>query len=91
MYAEIAADEAADVELRLGSDDGFALWLNGERIGGKKVNRALKPGQDKIKAKLKAGTNAVLMKVLQGGGDWAGCLQIVGPKGGKIAFETRKK
>lgn len=91
MFAEITAEEAADVEMRLGSDDGFVLWLNGKRVGGQKVNRALKPGQDKMKAKLQAGTNAILMKVLQGGGDWGGCLQIVGPKGGKVAFTTRKK
>ena len=91
MYAEVTAAQDADVELRLGSDDGFVLWLNGQRVAGKKLNRGIKPGQDKIKAKLKAGTNQILMKVLQGGGDWAGCLQIVGPKGGKVDFQVRTR
>ncbi len=91
MYAEVTVEKDTPVELRLGSDDGFVLLLNGKTVGGKKVNRALKPGSDKIKATLKAGANQVLMKVLQGGGDWAGCLQIVGPRGGKVAFAERKK
>ena len=91
MYAEVTLEREADAELRLGSDDGFVLWLNGQRLGGKKVNRGLSPGTDKFRAKLKAGANQVLMKVLQGGGDWAGCLQIVGPKGGKVDFQVRTK
>ena len=91
MYAEVTAAQAADVELRLGSDDGFALWLNGQRIAGKKVNRALKPGSDRIKARLKAGVNQILMKVIQGGGDWSGCLQILDRKGGKVEFTVRNK
>jgi hypothetical protein len=91
MYAEVSVEEGADAELRLGSDDGFVLWLNGEKLGGKDVSRALRPGSDKARAKLKAGVNKVLMKVLQGGGDWSGCLQIVGPKGEKLAFTERKK
>ncbi len=91
MFAEVTVEKDTPVELRLGSDDGFVLLLNGKSVGGKKVNRACKPGEDKIKATLKAGANQVLMKVLQGGGDWAGCLQIVGPKGEKIAFAERKR
>jgi len=91
MYAELNAEAAGDIEVRLGSDDGFVLWVNGERIGGKNVNRALNPASDKLKAKLKAGANTVLMKVIQGGGDWSGCLQIVGPKGEKIAFTQPSK
>ena len=91
MFAEVTVEKDTPVELRLGSDDGFVLLLNGKTVGGKKVNRACKPGEDKIKATLKAGANQVVMKVLQGGGDWAGCLQIVGPKGEKVEFQTRSK
>ena len=91
MYAEVTVAQATDVELRLGSDDGFALWLNGQRLAGKKVNRGMKPGQDRMKAALNAGANQILMKVIQGGGDWSGCLQIVGPKGEQAAFTVRNK
>jgi len=90
MYAEVTVEKETEVELRLGSDDGFVLWLNGARLGGLDGNRGNNPGSDKFKATLKAGANKVLMKVIQGGGDWSGCLQIVGPKGEAVAFTVAK-
>ena len=91
MYAEITVEKETPAELRIGSDDGFALWLNGKQVAVKDVNRALRPASDKCKATLAAGVNKILMKVVQGGGDWAGCLQIVGAKGEAIEFTTRTK
>jgi hypothetical protein len=91
MAAEVSVEAATPVELRVGSDDGFILFLNGKRLMAKNVNRALKPEADKVKAELQKGANTVVLKVTQGGGDWGGCLRIVGPDGGKIAFENRKK
>jgi len=90
MYAEVTVAKETEAELRLGSDDGFVLWLNGTRLGGVNTSRACQPGSDKFKATLKAGANKVLMKVIQGGGDWSGCLQIVGPKGEAVAFTVAK-
>lgn len=91
MYAEVTVQQPTEVELQLGSDDGFVLWLNGQKLGGKNVSRALKPASDKFKATLKAGANQILLKVIQGGGDWAGCLRIVGPKGEKVPFALSKR
>jgi hypothetical protein len=88
MYAEVTVEKEAEVEVRLGSDDGFVLWLNGQKLGGKDASRGLNPGSDKFKASVKAGANKVLMKVLQGGGDWSGCLQLVTPKGEPLGFTT---
>ncbi len=90
MFAEVTVERETEVELRLGSDDGFVLWLNGAKLGGKDGSRACQPGSDKFPAKLKSGANKLLMKVIQGGGDWAGCLQIVGPKGEPPAFTIGK-
>ncbi|MBM4037293.1 MAG: ThuA domain-containing protein [Planctomycetes bacterium] len=90
MYAEVTVEKETEAELRLGSDDGFVLWLNGQRLGGVNTSRGNNPGSDKFKTTLKAGANKVLMKVIQGGGDWSGCLQIVGPKGEPVAFTVGK-
>jgi len=90
LFAELSVEKETPVEVRLGSDDGFVLWLNGEKLGGNNANRACAPGADKFKATLRAGANKVLMKVIQGGGDWAGCLQIVGPKGEAVAFQLAR-
>ncbi|MFP4056259.1 MAG: ThuA domain-containing protein [Candidatus Brocadiia bacterium] len=91
MYTEVQVENPTQAELRLGSDDGFVLWLNGQRLGGKDVSRAIRPGSETFKATLQAGTNKVLLKVLQGGGDWSGCLQLVSPEGKPLDFQVRKK
>jgi hypothetical protein len=91
LYAEVTVEKETPAEIRLGSDDGFVLWLNGQRLAGVKANRALKPGSDTAKAPLAAGANKILLKVLQGGGDWSACLQIVAPDGGKVEFTQRTK
>jgi len=91
MYAEVTVPKETPVQVLIGSDDGFVAFLNGERIGGVKANRGIQPGQDKLKATLKAGVNRILMKVLNGGADWAGCMQILGPQGEKVEFTTRTK
>ena len=91
MYAEVKAEKDTPVEIQLGTDDGFMLLLNGEVVGAKKVSRGLNPGSDKFKTKLKAGVNKIVMKVTQGGGDWAGCLQIVAPKDAKLEFPAPLK
>jgi type 1 glutamine amidotransferase len=91
MYAEVTIEKETPVQVLVGSDDGFVAFLNGERIGGVKANRGIQPGQDKLKATLRAGVNRVLMKVLNGGADWAGCMQIVGPNGEKVEFAVRDK
>jgi hypothetical protein len=91
MAAEVTVEKETPVEIRLGSDDGFVLFVNGKRIAGAKTNRALKPASDKAKATLEAGANWIVLKVLQGGGDWSGCLQILGADGKKVEFTERKK
>jgi type 1 glutamine amidotransferase len=90
MFAEVTLPAETDAELRLGSDDGFVLWLNGERLGGQNVSRGISPGSDVFKARLKAGPNHLLMKVLQGGGDWSGSLQLVGTDGKPLPAATGK-
>jgi hypothetical protein len=58
----IRADKKQDVVLSIGSDDGVKVWLNGEIVHGKNVNRALKCGEDQVKVTLKEGENALLLR-----------------------------
>ena len=57
--------------MSLGSDDTLTVWLNGEKIVSENVQRACAPDQTKAVLKLKPGKNKLLMKVCQGGGEWA--------------------
>ena len=54
--------------LSIGSDDGIQIWLNGDKIHDHRVTRALAAAQDKVKVKLKAGKNLLLLKLDQGNG-----------------------
>ncbi|MFI5378209.1 MAG: hypothetical protein ACHRHE_02780 [Tepidisphaerales bacterium] len=67
----LTSQTAQDITFEVGSDDGFALWLNRKKIGGNNAVRPCTPGSDEVKAHLNKGSNTVLLKVTQGGGEWA--------------------
>ncbi|HEV8379492.1 MAG TPA: HEAT repeat domain-containing protein [Tepidisphaeraceae bacterium] len=70
--------------LEIGSDDGVKVWVNGKLVHANNAARPVKQGEDKVKIDLKQGSNVVLMKITQGGGDWACCARLVGTDGKKI-------
>jgi wyosine [tRNA(Phe)-imidazoG37] synthetase (radical SAM superfamily)/lysophospholipase L1-like esterase len=68
-----------DAELLLGSDDGFAVWLNGEQVGANlDVGRWLAPDSDKFRAKVRKGRNVLLVKITQVSGEWGFCVRFQG-------------
>jgi hypothetical protein len=71
LYREIESDKARELPVSLGSDDTLTVWLNGEKIVSENVARACAADQTKAVFKLKKGKNTLLMKVCQGGGEWA--------------------
>ena len=85
-YAEIAVEQDQDVVVRMGSDDGYRLWVNGELVTENRVDRGLTPDSDSAEARLVAGVNRILIKVSQGGGGWAYCLRLTAPDGRGVAF-----
>ncbi|HET9316830.1 MAG TPA: SGNH/GDSL hydrolase family protein [Vicinamibacteria bacterium] len=78
-YARVVlqADRATTLHLSMGSDDGLAVFLGGQRVFARDVMRSLRKGEDELELPLAAGRNQVLFKVTQGGGDFA------------LAFEAR--
>ena len=72
--ADAPADAAA--VLKLGSDDGLVVWLDGERVHEHDVMRALGVDQDQVTIRPRAGRNALLLKITQGGGDWSFCARL---------------
>jgi len=79
-YAEITSPRPRRVKIKIGSDDGVVVWLNGRRIHGTNADRGLHVDEDVIPAELRAGKNALLVKVLQGGGGWQLCVRITDPQ-----------
>ncbi|MHC4248345.1 MAG: HEAT repeat domain-containing protein [Planctomycetota bacterium] len=84
MKTHIWAPEAIDALLEMGSDDGIKVWIGDKVVHSNNATRGLAVGQDKAKARLSRGWNKVLVKIAQGGGDWAFCLRIVNSDGGFI-------
>ncbi|MBI5834902.1 MAG: hypothetical protein HZB16_21585 [Armatimonadetes bacterium] len=70
-YVRIVAPKALECDLSLGSDDGCKAFLNGELVHSNPADRACAKDSDKAKLALREGDNDLLIKVVQGGADWA--------------------
>lgn len=71
LQREIEVATATELPVSLGSDDTLSVWLNGEKILSENQQRACAPDQHKLVLKLKPGKNTLLLKICQGGGEWA--------------------
>ena len=73
----IGSEVAGDTEIRLGSDDGVAVWINGERVHLFPGERSLSRDQDVFEVNLKAGANRCLVKVFQRTQDWGFAMRVL--------------
>jgi len=77
----VDSDADKDVELRIGSDDGYKLWLNHALVAEQNVYRAMEMDQETYKVKLNKGKNLILLKVTQDWGEYQFTMRIVGADG----------
>jgi HEAT repeat protein len=82
LRTQITSDEEQDVILSFGSDDGIKAWVNGKVVHANNATRGLTPDQDKVPVKLNKGVNALVVKVTNGGGQWAFSCGICAVEGG---------
>jgi hypothetical protein len=78
------SDTDKDVEVRVGSDDGYKLWLNHQLIAEVHEYRAMSMDQETHKVKLNKGKNLLLIKVDQDTGEFQFMLRVVGADGKEI-------
>ncbi|MHC4505678.1 MAG: HEAT repeat domain-containing protein, partial [Planctomycetota bacterium] len=76
LRTKVPSSRERKATLEIGSDDGVKVWLNGKLVHAKNASRGLREGEDRAKVTLKQGSNTLLLKITQGGGDWAACLKI---------------
>ncbi|HEX3043927.1 MAG TPA: hypothetical protein VHY08_04160 [Bacillota bacterium] len=69
-YLEVTSSQAQKVALKLGSDDGVKVWLNGALIWVNHSHRMVIPDQDAVAVNLRRGVNRLLVKVEQASFDW---------------------
>lgn len=86
-YAHVYLKSPAEVDCNLvfGSDDGVALWLNGESIYILRVRRPADPNQTTLPAHLRVGWNRLLVKVDQGAGGWGFFMRLQSRDGKPLA------
>ncbi|HSW43955.1 MAG TPA: glycoside hydrolase family 172 protein [Phycisphaerae bacterium] len=79
-YSEAISPDDREVIGHAGSDDGIKVFVNGKCVHTSLKERGLKLDEDTFKVQLKQGRNAVLLKVLQIGGEWGFAFRLDDPK-----------
>ena len=77
-FTKIRRKVAGEGMLSLGSDDSVKVWLNGELVHDHRVGRGVQKDEDAVPVRFRAGDNAVLVKVENGGGGWGLVLRPLG-------------
>lgn len=81
LAAEVASEREQLAEVRLGSDDGCKLWLNGTLLLSNPRGARVELDQEMIRVTLRQGTNFFLLKVSNQALGWAAVLRLTGAGG----------
>ena len=68
LFRTIEVSEARSLPVSLGRDDAIKVWLNGQSVLAKEVQGGVAKDQDRITLQLRAGSNQLLVKIVNGGG-----------------------
>ena len=69
-FCILESDAAGDAQFYLGSDDGVAVWINGEKVHQNSAFRTIILDEDVFEATLIAGANRCLVKLYNITEDW---------------------
>ncbi|MDE0317726.1 MAG: SpoIIE family protein phosphatase [Candidatus Poribacteria bacterium] len=84
-FCLLQSDHGGDGELLVGSDDGVAVFLNGQKVHTQPVRRAIVVDEDRVPVLLRPGKNRCLMKISNGVQDWALTTRVLPPARAVIA------
>jgi hypothetical protein len=92
-FTYVHAKDAGVAKLLVGSDDGVAVWLNGERVWFNDVQRGHTAGEDVVKVRLNKGWNRLLLKISQVISGWGFSCAIAAKTKLRFALDnpSRKK
>ena len=81
MYAEGDID---GLKLQVGSNDQCKAYLNGVQVLVFEEGRTLEKDSNAANVTLKKGRNIVILKVINEGNNWQGCLRFSGKDGAAV-------
>lgn len=87
-FAEVGSGGDREAEAAAGSDDQLSIWVEGRPVHRFDGARAWRVDEDRFTVPLRAGGNGILVRIGQGGGQWAFNLKIGGEGKGPL-FEER--
>ncbi len=73
------AGPEVELDARFGTDDGFRMWVNGERVAEGAEPRGAVPDEDTVRVRMRGGYNPVLLKVEEKRGGWGFYLRFSQP------------
>lgn len=85
VRTSVWSERQQPARLEIGSDDAVKAWLNSELVHSNLVSRGLTPGEDHVAVTLNEGWNALMLKIVQGGGAWGFCAGLKAPDGSPLA------
>lgn len=87
--ADVELPQAGEILLKIGSNDGFICWFNGQKAGSFDEGRTYVPDQSTLRVTCNQGMNRIVMKVTQMGGGWALSVRITDPQNNPIAVKQK--
>ncbi|MCC6489865.1 MAG: HEAT repeat domain-containing protein [Candidatus Hydrogenedentes bacterium] len=87
-YTVVEVPQSMSAQLWLGSDDGVKVWVNGEVVHSNNASRRVKIDNDKVPVNFVAGSNTILLKIVQGGSGCGFCIRTMTADGIPIVLST---
>ncbi|KAA3614486.1 MAG: DUF1553 domain-containing protein [Planctomycetota bacterium] len=87
LYRSLTATSARRLQASFGSDDALKVWLNGDVVLDRNVQRAAAPDQDRVDLHLRAGVNHLLLKVVNYKGGFGFAFRRVEEEVGDLPME----
>lgn len=85
--AYVVSPEARAATLRVGSDDGYLAWLNGELVGQSEACRGIAADQDRHEVNLRAGVNRLTFRVQNSIAGWAVMARFSDPDDAEVIYD----
>lgn len=81
-FTQIKSPTSKNVQLRIKTDDGIKIWVNGRKIS--TIDVPLEMTDDAIPVKFEKGINTLLLKIPQKTDFWAFTIQVTTPNGDPV-------
>jgi len=83
-HASVTIDKDTNGFIRVGSDDGIKVWVNGEEVLERNVDRGMALDQNSAPVSLREGKNEILVQITQNAAGWGFVVRLVDEEGAPL-------